>query len=206
MPFNADALATDLTRADIDTFRVATRVSDRAEFLLRPDLGRQLSAESRHALEAQRAAWGERDLAIIVSDGLSALAAARQIEPTLAALLPQLRAAGFWLYPVFIAPFARVKLQDEIGELLGARQTLMLLGERPGLAAPDSLGAYFTFAPCAQRTDADRNCVSNIRPEGLSPANAAQTLACLLSESARRRISGIALKASASEVPAELTP
>jgi ethanolamine ammonia-lyase small subunit len=141
-----------------------------------------------------RASWGQRDLAVIVSDGLSAQAAERQAAPTLAALLPVLRQAGWTVYPVFVVSFGRVKLQDEIGELLGARQTLMLLGERPGLGSPDSLGAYFTFGPRADRTDADRNCVSNIRPEGLPPEEAGQKLARLLLESARLGVSGVSLK------------
>ncbi len=194
MPFDAEALTANLARAGIETFPLATRASDRASFLLRPDLGRQLSATSLTALDQQNLAWGHRDLAIIVSDGLSALAAARQIEPTLAALLPLLLTAGFTIYPILVAPFARVKLQDEIGERLRARHTLMLLGERPGLGAPDSLGAYFTIDPRAVRTDADRNCVSNIRPEGLSPAAAAHKLTHLLAASARLGVSGIALK------------
>jgi ethanolamine ammonia-lyase small subunit len=194
MPFDADSLVANLTHAGIETYRVTTRATNRVSFLLRPDLGRELSADSRAALAQQHAAWGRRDLAIIVSDGLSALAATRQIEPTLVTLLPLLRTAGFSIYPILVAPFARVKLQDEIGELLQTRHTLMLLGERPGLGAPDSLGAYFTFAPAAIRTDADRNCVSNIRPEGLAPVAAAHKLAHLLASSARLGVSGIALK------------
>jgi len=141
-----------------------------------------------------RPSWGQRDLAVIVSDGLSAQAAERPAAPTLAALLPVLRQAGWKVYPVFVGPFGRVKLQDEIGELLGTRQTLMLLGERPGLGSPDSLGAYFTFDPRTGRTDADRNCVSNIRPEGLPPEEAGQKLARLLQESARLGVSGVAFK------------
>ena len=115
------------------------------------------------------------------------------------ALLPLLRAAGWTWYPVFLAPFGRVKLQDEVGQLLGSRQALMLLGERPGLGSPDSLGAYFTFGPGAKRTDADRNCLSNIRPEGLPPAEAARKLAFLLAESARLGLSGVALKDTTSQ-------
>lgn len=201
MTFDVDALIADLTRAGIEACSLATRAIDRASFHLRPDLGRELSPESRTALDQQHPTWGQRDLAIIVSDGLSALAATRQIEPTLTALLPLLRATGFSIYPILVAPFARVKLQDEIGEQLHARHTLMLLGERPGLGAPDSLGAYFTFAPGAARTDADRNCVSNIRPEGLPPHAAAHKLAHLLRESARRGLSGVALKDAGPEPP-----
>ncbi len=113
---------------------------------------------------------------------------------TVARLAEHLKAAGWTLYPILLAPFGRVKLQDEVGELLGARHALMLLGERPGLGMPDSLGAYLTHHPRGECTDADRNCVSNIRPEGLPPAAAARKLAHLLIESARLGVSGVALK------------
>ena len=201
MEFHADSLCAALGRAGLETVRVETAAADRRTFLVRPDLGRQLAPESRAALVTRRARWGARDLAIIVSDGLSALAAERQAGPVVTGLVPLLRASGWTLYPIFIAPFGRVKLQDELGELLGARHTLMLLGERPGLGSPDSLGAYFTFTPRAACTDADRNCVSNIRPEGFSPKAAVQKLAQLLNESARRGLSGVALKDTGDALP-----
>jgi ethanolamine ammonia-lyase small subunit len=196
MDFHADLVESEIARTGLTTMRLATTATDRRTFLLRPDFGRKLGDPSRAALAERRSAWGPRDLAIIVSDGLSALAAERQAAPTLKHLVPLLNAAGWSLFPIFIVPFARVKLQDEIGGLLGARHALMLLGERPGLGAPDSLGAYFTFQPRADRTDADRNCISNIRPEGLPPAAAARKLAQLLLESARLGLSGIGLKDS----------
>src|SRR5258708_35383 len=193
-PFQVEALEANFQRAGLETFRLTTLADNRHCFLVRPDLARRLSETSRQALLESQASWGRRDLAVIVSDGLSAQAAERQAARTLAALFPGLRDAGWTVYPVFIVPFGRVKLQDEIGELVGARQTLMLLGERPGLGSPDSLGAYFTFGPRADRTDADRNCVSNIRPEGLPPEQAGQKLARLLLASARLGISGVAFK------------
>jgi ethanolamine ammonia-lyase small subunit len=194
MQFDAEPLCAALRRAGLETARVETAATDRRTFLVRPDLGRRLAPEARAMLVERRAVWARRDLAIIVSDGLSALAAERQAGPVLTHLVPLLRAAGWSLFPIFLAPFGRVKLQDEIGELLGARHSLMLLGERPGLGSPDSLGAYFTFTPRAACTDADRNCVSNIRPEGFPPKSAAQKIAQLLLESARRGLSGVALK------------
>ncbi len=200
MEFHADSLSAALGRAGLETVRVETAAADRRTFLVRPDLGRRLAAESRAALATRRGHWGRRDLAVIVSDGLSALAAERQVGPVLTHLVPLLRGTGWTLYPIFLAPFGRVKLQDEIGELLGARHTLMLLGERPGLGSPDSLGAYITFMPRAACTDADRNCISNIRPEGFPPKAAAQKLAQLLLESARRGISGVALKDTGDEL------
>jgi ethanolamine ammonia-lyase small subunit len=193
-PFHAKALVEALRAAGYETFDLATAADNRQQYLLRPDLGRRLSELSRRTLIEQRAAWGKRDLALIVSDGLSALAAEMQIVETIKSLLPRLKETGWTSYPILVAPFGRVKLQDEIGEILGARHTLMLLGERPGLASPDSLGAYFTYAPRAGKTDADRNCVSNIRPEGLPPMEAGRKLALLLDESARLGLSGVALK------------
>lgn len=172
---------------------LATPVADRTTYLARPDFGRQLSDASREELKAL-SHCGRRDLAIIVSDGLSALAAHRHAVATVAHLTARLAATGWTFYPLFVVPFGRVKLQDEIGELLGARHTLMLLGERPGLDSSDSLGAYFTHSPRAACRDADRNCVSNIRPEGLPPADAAAKLAFLLELSARMGTSGVALK------------
>jgi ethanolamine ammonia-lyase small subunit len=198
--FNAAAVEEVLRAEKMETFRLATLATERRTYLARPDLGRQLSENSRRELRERVAVWGKRELAIIVSDGLSALAAERNAVPLLVELLPLLRAEGWTIYPVFVTPFARVKLQDEVGELLGARHALMLIGERPGLSSPDSLGAYFTFRPCAERTDADRNCVSNIRPEGLPPAMAAQKISLLLTESARRGVSGIGLKDVETEV------
>lgn len=197
LPFDASALADSLKAANIETFRLGTQAVDRRSFLLRPDLGRTLLTESREKLAAQRRLWGARDLCIVVSDGLSALAAERQVTPLLSALVPLLIAQGVSLYPIFIAPFARVKLGDEVGEALGARFSLILLGERPGLSSPDSLGAYLTFQPRAACTDADRNCVSNIRAEGLPCADAARSIADLLNASARLGTSGVALKLNA---------
>jgi ethanolamine ammonia-lyase small subunit len=201
MDFHADNLAAELALAGFATFSLTTAATDRQTFLVRPDQGRLLSAASRAALEHHRTIWGRRHLALIVSNGLSALAAERQALPTIAALVPLLRANGWTLFPIFVAPYSRVKLQDEIGEILFARHTLMLLGERPGLGSPDSLGAYFTFQPGEDCTDADRNCVSNIRPEGLAPVAAAHKLAELLFESARLSLSGVALKDTGMALP-----
>lgn len=191
--FELDALETQLHQSGCETARLTTGARSHTLFLQRPDLGRTLSEESRKCL-AQNAAWHGRDLAIIVSDGLSALATERHAAPTLATLLPLLTQAGWSLCPIFIVPFARVKLQDEIGALLEVHHTLALLGERPGLGSPDSLGAYFTYQPGPGKTDADRNCVSNIRPQGLPPNEAGAKLARLLIQSAKQGRSGISLK------------
>jgi len=194
--FDADALEQNMRSRGLFTFRLSTAAPDRRTFLLRPDLGRKLDNASCKLLWANASGWSKRDLAIIVSDGLAAQAAEHHATDTLEPFIKNLVVTGWTIFPIFVVPYARVKLQDEIGELLGARHTLMLLGERPGLGSPDSLGAYFTFNPRTDCTDADRNCVSNIRPEGLPPVDAADKLARLLYESARLCLSGVALKDS----------
>jgi ethanolamine ammonia-lyase small subunit len=194
--FQCEALDAELCRSGFESFQLHTDATDRQIFLKRPDFGRRLSAASRQQLQERCSLWGKRDLAVLVSDGLSARAAEIQVVPTLVSLIPILIGAGWRMFPVFIVPFARVKLQDEVGAILGARHALMLIGERPGLGSADSLGAYFTYQPGPEKTDADRNCISNIRPDGLAPSQAAEKLARLLIESARLRVSGVALKES----------
>lgn len=192
--FDIFALEKQICLLGHETARLTSAAPNRSLFLQRPDLGRRLSAESEEFLRQKAADWADRNLAILVSDGLSALAAERQIVPVLATLLPLLTQAGWTTCPIFIIPLGRVKLQDQIGTLLRARQTLMLLGERPGLDSPDSLGAYLTYQPGPKKTDADRTCVSNIRPEGLRPDLAGQKLARFLLESVRQGCSGVGLK------------
>jgi ethanolamine ammonia-lyase small subunit len=194
-PFDADALRASFAASGLQTRALRSEAPDRRTYLLRPDLGRRLSLASRAQVEAwKRDQIHAPDLVIIVSDGLAAAAAERHALDTLVPLAAALRAAGWRLAPVFVVPQARVKLQDEIGALLGARYSLILLGERPGLGTPDSLGAYFTKNPAPERTDADRNCLSNIRAEGLPPPQAAAKLATLLLTSARTGLAGIHLK------------
>ena len=195
VPLDVPALTADLLAASQPAggpvMAVRSRAPDRAAYLRRPDWGRQLDAASADRLQAL--AVGPVDLAVVVADGLSALAAQRH-APTLLAALSTALAGGLTLAPLVIATQARVALGDEIGALLQARLVLVLLGERPGLSSTDSLGAYLTHAPQIGCSDAQRNCVSNIRPAGLAPAAAAQRIAWLLREALRRRLSGIALK------------
>jgi ethanolamine ammonia-lyase small subunit len=168
---------------------VSSRAEDRRTYLMRPDFGRELLADDAARLAAH---VGNHDLAIVVGDGLSAAAAERHAPPLLEALLPAL--ADWSLAPLVVARHARVALGDQVAAALGAASVLVLIGERPGLSAPDSLGAYLTWAPRPGTTDAERNCVSNIRPDGLDPAQAAHTLAFLLARMRRLRLSGVALK------------
>ena len=182
-----------LSDLGMGTIAVRSAAPDRATYLQRPDLGRRLDPESRAALVAAAGENGA-DAAFVVADGLSARAAQAHAPSVLAALVTPLREAGWRLAPAVVALQGRVALGDEIGALLRARLVVVLLGERPGLSAPDSLGAYLTWDPRPGRTDAERNCVSNIRPEGLVAATAADRIRHLMLEAARRRLSGVALK------------
>jgi len=169
---------------------VHSRAGDRHSYLQRPDLGRRLDEDSAMRLAALAA--GEIDLAIVVADGLSATGVAAHGLDLLDELLPRLR--GLNRAPLVLAGQGRVALGDEIGALLKARLVLVLLGERPGLSSPDSLGAYLTFAPRPGRLDAERNCVSNIRPAGLPLPLAAARLAWLIDAALTRRLTGVGLK------------
>jgi ethanolamine ammonia-lyase small subunit len=197
---DADALEAALHAAGWHhCLRVHSRADDRATYLRRPDLGRRLRPDDAQRLAALAAP--PCDLAVVLGDGLSAQALQRHAPPLLAALRDALGAGAIGLSPsLVIAHQARVALADEIGALLGAHVVLILLGERPGLSSPDSLGAYLTHAPVVGRTDAQRNCVSNIRQEGLAPERAAHRIAWLVREALRRRTSGVALKDDSSTV------
>jgi ethanolamine ammonia-lyase small subunit len=173
---------------------VQSAARDRSTYLRRPDLGRTLSEESR--LRLTRATY---DAAFVIADGLSAPAVHRHAMPLLEALLPRL--TDWNLAPLTLALQARVALGDEIAEALGARMAVVLIGERPGLSSPDSLGIYLTWDPRRGRTDAERNCISNVRPEGISYALAAHKLHSLMESSRTHRLSGVALKEDAPSLP-----
>lgn len=204
----AHAAARDAVRAELDVPRLVGDLSALGEpivtlesqadtlavFLQRPDLGRRLSEASRATLIALAREQDAADVVFIVSEGLAAPAAQLQAPPLLARLLPRLRTSGVSVGPIVVVRRARVAIEDEVGALLGARAAVILLGERPGLGAPDSLGAYLVFEPALGKTDADRNCVSNIRPAGLPPEAAADTLHHLVTASLARGLSGVHLK------------
>jgi ethanolamine ammonia-lyase small subunit len=192
---NLDALEAAIARMGLPVVRVRSAAPDRLTYLQRPDLGRRLE-ESSGARLTQMAENFDRapDVAIIVADGLSATAVQSHAAAVLALLVPKLRAAKLEIAPIVLARLGRVALQDDVGASLRARCALILLGERPGLGAADSLGAYFVYDPRVGKTDADRNCVSNIRPSGLPLAAAADTIEYLITQSLQRGISGTALK------------
>ena len=201
---DVDALAEALAPAGLPVLRARSLAADRPEYLRRPDLGRRLDAASRQAL-ADRSAAG-CDAVFVVADGLSALAVERHAPPLLARVAERLRREGWRLGPAVVVEQGRVAVGDEVGEALGAAMVAVLIGERPGLSSPDSLGVYLTWAPRPGRTDAERNCVSNVRPEGLPYEQAAHRLAWLMAEARTRRLSGVELKEEAPALEDGLAP
>jgi ethanolamine ammonia-lyase small subunit len=189
---DVDSLRNDLLPLGFAVTVLSTLAPDRQTYLHRPDLGRRLDEPSRKLLATM--AGPQIDVALIVADGLSAPAAQQQAAPVLRELLPLLTADALHIGPICIVRQGRVAVQDDIGSILGARSAVILVGERPGLGPSKSLGAYLVFDPKPGRTDAQRNCISNIRPGGLSAPAAAKTLHYLLRQSLRLGISGVGLK------------
>ena len=196
-----DAVTTHLDWAPIEEslaglglawVRIESAAEERDTYLRRPDLGRRLSAHSRQTLVELGGA--KPDLLILVGDGLSSTGVAANAVPLITAFLPLARGSGWSLAPVLLANQARVALGDDAGEMLGARAVAVLIGERPGLTSPDSLGAYLTWAPKVGRKDAGRNCISNIRRGGLSADEAAFKMHWLLRQAFRRELTGVELK------------
>jgi len=188
---DAAQLAVDLAPIAGPALTVASAAEDRRSYLMRPDLGRRV-APGAEALLAPHA--GACDLALIVADGLSARAVQTHAAPVLARLIRALRANSWRIAPVVIVRHGRVAVGDAVAAALGASSVAVLIGERPGLSAPDSMGAYLTWRPGPHTTDADRNCVSNIRPEGIGYAEAGETIARLLGAMRARGVSGVRLK------------
>lgn len=193
LPLDVQALQAGLRALGEAPLQVQSRAADRATYLQRPDLGRRVDDDGATRLASLLSS--ATDLAFVLADGLSALALQRHALPLFGALRERLLAEGGWTWaPPVIATQARVALGDEVGALLNARCVVVLIGERPGLSAPDSLGVYFSWAPRVGLVDAQRNCISNIRPEGLPPPVAAAKLHGLLREARTRQLSGVALK------------
>jgi ethanolamine ammonia-lyase small subunit len=188
------ALAQALAAGGLSTLQVRSTAPDRETYLLRPDLGRRLDEAGRRLLQAAPRA----DIALVIADGLSAQAAQRHAPPV-ALLLRDL--LGGWPAPIVIAQQGRVALGDDIGAALGARLAIVMLGERPGLSSPDSLGIYLTWSPRPGRMDSERNCISNVRPAGLDYAGAARKLHFLLGQALLRQTSGVALKDESDAAP-----
>ncbi|WP_223525980.1 ethanolamine ammonia-lyase subunit EutC [Pseudomonas sp. BF-B-26] len=195
LPFDSAGLSAQLAERGRASLRLHSAATDRNSYLQRPDLGRKLSDESAQTLRDYALANPDGvDLVIVVADGLSALAVHRHTLPFLARMEDQIVNDGWSVSPVILVEQGRVAVADEIGELLGAKMVVILIGERPGLSSPDSLGLYFTYNPKVGLTDAYRNCISNVRLEGLSYGMAAHRLLYLMREACRRQLSGVNLK------------
>lgn len=194
MPLQMSSLMTDLAPLHLPLLQLKSQARDRQEYLQRPDLGRRLSASSAALL--QQSVTGDADIALMIGDGLSAVAVQSHAPALLNALVPLLHGSGFRLAPLTLIEQARVGISDETAFLLKAGMALLLIGERPGLSSPDSLGVYMTYHPRPGLTDEARNCISNIRPAGLPPAEAALRIHHLVQQAFLRQLSGVQLKDS----------
>lgn len=190
LPLDVAALERALDTGGWRHLSVHSRAADRSAYLARPDWGRRLAPDSAVLLE--QAATEAVDAAFVISDGLSSTAIQRHALPFLGSLRPLLQ--GLTLAPIVVATQARVALADEVGALMRARLAVSLIGERPGLSSPDSLGIYLSFAPRVGLTDEARNCISNIRPEGLAYDAAAQLLAAMMRAALKEQKTGVALR------------
>jgi ethanolamine ammonia-lyase small subunit len=189
-PLDAARLAADLAGLG-DVLAVSSAAPDQRAYLMRPDLGRRLAADAEAMLAARK---GDFDVAFVIADGLSARAVTLHAAPVLGRTVPALRREGWRIAPLVIVRRGRVAVGDAVAAALGAASVAVLIGERPGLTAPDSMGAYLTWQPHPRTTDAERNCISNIHPQGIDHDAAAFKLAYLLRAMRARGISGVALK------------
>jgi ethanolamine ammonia-lyase small subunit len=195
LALDVNSLVVELNHRNIPSITLASAAPDRTTYLRRPDLGRQLNSDSRERLAKLKSTY---DAVFVIADGLSALAVHRHAMSFLVAALPKL---DWNIAPVAVVQQGRVGIADEIGEILGAKLSVMLIGERPGLSSADSLGIYMTWNPRRGRTDGERNCISNVRVEGLSYTLAAHKLLFLMNEARRLKLSGVQLKEGAQALP-----
>ncbi|MBB3962747.1 ethanolamine ammonia-lyase subunit EutC [Rhizobium metallidurans] len=196
-----DRLKSDLEALGLDVVSVESMAEDRGSYLRRPDLGRKLSRASVERLAALPSEAKGCDVVITIADGLSSSAVDINAVALVRELSRLLTGAGLSIGPVAVARQARVALADEVGEILGARMTMALIGERPGLSAADSLGAYITYEPSVGTPDSRRNCVSNMREGGLSMEQAAKTIAGLIADMTKTGVSGVGLKEALVRLP-----
>jgi len=214
----AHAAARDAVRTDFDLqehlgsglierfgiFEVKTEVRSKDEYLLRPDLGRRFSTHAR-AMISDRCSR-ESDLQICIGDGLSTTAVAAQVPSLLPLLVPGAGARGWNLGQIFAIRFCRVGILNEIGELLRPRVTLLLIGERPGLATAESLSAYMAYRPHSRQSDADRNLISNIHSRGVQIEEAAQRILNLAERMMRLELSGVRLREELTKAGIPISP
>ena len=185
------ALTAALSDLSFPILLLHSRATDRGQYLQRPDMGRRLDDRSLSILSVNASPF---DVCINVADGLSASAINHHAIPLLTLLLPRLLAAGLTVAPICIIEQGRVAISDETGFTIGAKLSIILIGERPGLSSPDSLGVYLTYHPEVGNTDHQRNCISNIGPNGLPYTSAAENIQFLIMESLRLKLSGVGLK------------
>ena len=205
LPLDTEQLVTDI---EAHCLKVHSQVNDRSQYLQRPDLGRRLNTESIELLKKSTAPSDDPyDLAIVIVDGLSSFAIQQNAAPLLKILTQRLtqqtllkdEERTFRLAPIVIVQQGRVAIGDEVGEMLNAKSVLVFIGERPGLSSPDSLGLYLTWSPKVGLTDESRNCISNVRPQGLVYQEAVNKVFYLLSEAHQRKLTGVNLKERSSE-------
>lgn len=192
MPFDRQLVAERLAALGLDTVNVESAAATRDVYIRRPDLGRRLSEDSRNMLRNMD--YPESDVLLVIGDGLSSKAVNRHAVPLVERFLPYMEELGLRVGPVILAKNSRVALGDDIADQLHTRLVAILIGERPGLSSPDSLGVYMTYKPYFGRLESERNCISNIRLEGLSYDRAAFKLAWLVESAFDMGKSGTALK------------
>lgn len=190
-PLDAERLVLELEKTGLPVLHCFSAATNRQQYLMRPDLGRQLDPESIRLLEQHRA---EHDVAIVIADGLSARAVQTHTAPVLSEAIPALRENNWRIAPLVVVSQGRVAIGDAVANILNTKCVTLLIGERPGLSAPDSMGAYLTWQPDSSTTDAGRNCISNIRPGGIGYTDAAFKLVHLLRVMRAGGISGVQLK------------
>ena len=199
---NIPALQEALQSRSHEVVVLQSAAGNRPLYLLRPDKGRRRDLQSRTELEGATKRPAEPvDVVFVIGDGLSALAIEENATAFLDVMSPALSAGEWRIAPLVVVKEARVAIGDEVGEVLGAGMVVVLIGERPGLSSPDSMGIYMTLKPRIGLTDELRNCISNVRPEGLSYMHAAHKLLYLMNEARKRGISGVHLKEEAEALP-----
>ncbi len=209
LPFDANGVSVSLQGLGLPTLQLHSQATNRAIYLQRPELGRRLDAASLQTLAQWQAQQGEHqgfDVAFVVVDGLSSLAIHQNAVELAALMLQRLQAdTQHWsVAPMTVVEQGRVAIGDEVGAALNASMVAVLIGERPGLSSPDSMGVYLTWAPRVGTHDAARNCISNIRPAGLSIDAAARTLHQLMARSRRQQLTGVGLQDDADHALADL--
>ena len=191
---DTEGLLNNLKVFNLPVLHLHSKATTRHKYLKRPDHGRQLDEESTMQLKDYKTG---ADIAIVIADGLSATAVNENAFGLLELLIPMLFSAKLNLAPLCMVEQGRVAIGDDVGHGLGAKLSIVLIGERPGLSSADSMGAYLTYNPQPGLTDESRNCISNIRPQGLKHKPAAEKIFYLINEAFKRKLSGVGLKDNA---------